>query len=125
MKFILLIGTGGFIGSVTRYLISKYIQDLSVFPSFPLGTFIVNILGCLFIGLLFGTAEKGTWMSPEIRMFLTVGFCGGFTTFSTFSNEAIALLRDGEILYFLSYIGLSVLLGLVAVYMGYLITKLI
>ena len=123
IKYILLIGTGGFIGSVLRFYISKLFQNIA-FSSFPYGTFTVNVLGCLLIGIIFGIAEKGTWLSPEWRMFLTVGLCGGFTTFSTFSSENFQLLRDGQLLYVFLYTSLSILLGFMAVYLGYVISKL-
>jgi len=85
----------------------------------------VNITGCFLIGLFYGLSERSDFLSPEMRMFLTVGFCGGFTTFSTFAGENFALLRDGNFYYFSLYTGLSVFLGLVAVYFGnFLIHKL-
>ena len=122
-RYIILIGTGGFIGSVLRFYVSKLIQNVFL-SSFPYGTFLVNVIGCLFIGLVFGIAEKGTWLTPEWRLFLTVGLCGGFTTFSTFSSESFQLLRDGQLIHLFTYSALSVLLGLLAVYLGYLISKL-
>ena len=112
-----IIGIGGFLGSVSRFLASRYVQNLFM-TTFPMGTFMVNISGCLLIGLFYGLAEKGNLMSPDWRMFLTVGFCGGFTTFSTFANENLSLLKDGNFLYFALYAGLSVFLGLVATYLG-------
>jgi CrcB protein len=117
IKLILIAGTGGFIGTVSRFLVSRYFQNLML-SSFPFGTFIVNIAGCLLIGIFFGLSEKGNLLSPEWRMFLTVGFCGGFTTFSTFASENIALLKDGNFLYFALYTALSVFLGLMATYLG-------
>ena len=124
LRSILIIGTGGFIGSVSRFLASKFVQN-NVLSSFPYGTFLVNILGCLLIGFFYGLSERGNIMSSEWKMFLTVGFCGGFTTFSTFANENMALLRDGNFFYFVLYTSLSVFLGLVATYLGNLITKIL
>ncbi len=124
LKTILIIGTGGFLGSVSRYLVAKFVQGHAL-SSFPWGTFLVNVLGCLLIGLFYGLAEKGTILSPGVRLFLTVGFCGGFTTFSTFAIENLALMRDGAFFLFLLYTGLSIFLGLLAVYLGHLITKII
>lgn len=122
LKLILIIGTGSFVGGVLRFLSSRFIQN-SVFSSFPYGTFMVNILGCLFIGIFYGISERGNMMSAEWRMFLTVGFCGGFTTFSTFANENLALLRDGNVFYSALYISLSVFVGILATYSGNLIIK--
>jgi fluoride exporter len=124
LKIILLIGAGGFLGSIARYLLSKSVQQLFL-SSFPFGTFIVNSTGCFLIGIIFGLAEKGTWMIPEYRLFLTVGLCGGFTTFSTFAFEGFTLLRDGQFFYFVLYSALSVLAGLAFLYFGHLITKII
>ena len=123
IKSLLFIGTGGFLGSISRFLASKYLQNN--FPSaFPIGTFFVNITGCLLIGLIYGFSERTSLLSPGWKLFLTVGFCGGFTTFSTFANENLALLRDGEYFHFLLYVGLSVFLGIAATFFGVLITKI-
>ena len=122
-KTILLVGTGGFLGSVSRFLASRFMQDN--FPSaFPFGTFFVNITGCFLIGLIYGLSERSSLISSEWKMFLAVGFCGGFTTFSTFANENLALLRDGDFFHFLMYTGLSIFLGITATFFGVLITKI-
>ena len=119
---ILLVGLGGFIGSILRYLVAVLIAAQ---PSsgFPLATFAVNIIGCFLIGILFGLSDRGNIVSPEWRIFLTTGFCGGFTTFSTFSYESIKLLQDGEILYLSLNIVLSVLVGIAATYLGILLVR--
>jgi fluoride exporter len=95
------------------------------FPSaFPFGTFVVNITGCLIIGLIYGFSERSSLLTPGWKMFLAVGFCGGFTTFSTFANENLALLRDGDFFHFMLYTVLSVFLGITATFSGVLITKI-
>lgn len=123
VKVLFIIGTGSFLGGIARFLTSRFIQN-SIISAFPFGTFIVNILGCFLIGLFYGISDRGNMMSVEWRMFLTVGFCGGFTTFSTFANENVALLKDGNIFYFALYTGSSVFLGIMATYLGILITKI-
>ncbi|HDR88997.1 MAG TPA: fluoride efflux transporter CrcB [Bacteroidetes bacterium] len=124
MKIILLIGAGGFIGSVSRYLVTRWIQTgLQVF--FPVGTLAVNVIGSFLIGLVFGLSAGETLVTPEWRLFLTVGILGGFTTFSSFSYDSLMLLRDGQVAAFLLYAFLSILLALVAVYLGYVLTKLL
>ena len=122
IKTLLLVGTGGFLGSVSRFLASRYMQ-ISFPSAFPYGTFLVNITGCLLIGLIYGFSERSSLLTSEWKLFLAVGFCGGFTTFSTFANDNLALLRDGEFFYFILYTGLSVFLGIAATFIGVLITK--
>jgi len=117
IKLILIAGTGGFLGTVSRFLASRFFQNLFL-SSFPFGTFIVNVTGCLLIGIFYGLSQKGNILNPEWSMFLTVGFCGGFTTFSAFAGENVALLRDGNFLHFMLYTGLSVFLGLTATFLG-------
>lgn len=114
-----LIGTGGFIGSIFRYLVSGYAQQLSKSIQFPFGTLTVNILGCALVGFLAELADQRGVITGETRAFLIVGLLGGFTTFSAFGNETMNLLRDGELwLAFVNIIGHTVL-GLGAVWLGY------
>lgn len=123
LKSIMIVGVGGFIGSVARFLISRYFQE-NVASVFPWSTLIVNITGSLLIGIIFGISEKSDLLSAEMRLFLAVGICGGFTTFSTFSNDAFILMRNQEWLRFVIYSSLSFFLGLMAVYAGRLFTKI-
>jgi fluoride exporter len=123
IKTLLLVGTGGFLGSVSRFLASRYVQN-NISSVFPFGTFFVNISGCFLIGLVYGFSEKSSLFTANWKMFLAAGFCGGFTTFSTFANENLALLRDGAFFHFLLYTGLSVFLGIAATFLGVLITKI-
>jgi CrcB protein len=124
VKSLMVVGFGGFIGTAGRFLISRYFK-VNITSVFPWSTFIVNIIGCLLIGIIYGISEKGDFLSPEIRLFLTVGICGGFTTFSTFSNDAFLLFRQQEWVRFALYTSLSFFIGLLAVYAGRIIIKLI
>jgi CrcB protein len=124
LKSILLVGFGGFIGSVGRFMISRYFQE-NIISVFPWGTFAVNIVGSLIIGLVFGLSERGNFLSPEVRLFMTVGFCGGFTTFSSLSNDAFMLLKQQEWMRFTLYTSFSFSLGLLAVFAGRFIIKAI
>jgi len=117
MRILLLIGTGSFIGGICRYLLSQFIQS-KFFLAFPFGTLGVNIIGCFAIGLVFALSER-TNMTSELRLFLATGICGGFTTFSAFSNETFGLLRNGQLWYAAAYIASSVVLGVFATFIGY------
>ena len=122
MKIILAIGTGSFIGGILRYLLSQFIQTKFV-STFPFGTLGVNIIGCFLIGLVFGLADRGN-LTQEWRLFLATGLIGGFTTFSAFSIETVGLLRDGQLWYATAYIVASVIIGLLATFIGISIIKL-
>lgn len=120
-KLMLLAGAGGFLGTCCRYLTNKlYLNYFNT--SLPLATFTVNVLGCLLLGVILGLLNKSGIVSPKINSFLIVGFCGGFTTFSTFSYETFTLGLNGEVLISLLYIAASIVLGLIAVWLGLLIT---
>ena len=124
IRLILLIGTGGFLGTVARFVTSRYFA--AYFPSsFPYGTFVVNVVGCFLIGLIYGISEKGNFMSTEWRLILTVGFCGGFTTFSAFAAENMAMLRDSEFFNFFFYTGSSIFVGLLATFAGIMLIKIL
>jgi len=124
VRSLLVVGFGGFLGTIFRFLISRYFQ-VNVTTVFPWGTFIVNILGCLLIGIIYGISEKSGILSSDVRLFLTVGICGGFTTFSTLSNDAFMLLRQEEWFLFAFYTSLSLFFGLLAVYIGRLTINLL
>lgn len=117
LKTILCVGMGSFVGGVGRYLLSKLMQELCP-GAFPAGTLLVNVLGCFVIGLFYGLFEAGHLLSPSLRLFLTVGLCGGFTTFSTFMNESGGLLKDGNLLLLGLYMGASLVLGFAMLYAG-------
>ena len=123
LKHILLIGFGGFAGSVARYFVSRLNTSVE-WLSIPIGTLVVNIIGSFLIGFLVGVSEKSPILTLELRMFLMVGLCGGFTTFSSFTGENLMLMRNGQFLPLFLYTGLSILLGFTAVYLGYILTKL-
>ncbi|HCT93977.1 MAG: camphor resistance protein CrcB [Bacteroidetes bacterium GWE2_39_28] len=123
LRTILFIGTGGFLGTVARFLISKFSQQMFQ-TTFPLGTMIVNLTGCFLLGVIYGLMERGEVFSSDVRLFLTVGFCGGFTTFSTFAFENANMLRDGNFTQVAFYTGISVLLGIAALIAGGVTTRL-
>ena len=124
MNNVLLVGIGGFIGSAARYLLSGYVQQSSK-SIFPYGTLAVNVIGCFVIGFLSQLAENRGAFSSEARVFVLIGILGGFTTVSSFGNETLNLARDGEMLNAFANIGLNVLLGLLAVWLGRTVSNLI
>lgn len=109
-----MIGAGGFMGSVCRYLLAQFVQG-KFLSAFPFGTLVVNITGCFVIGLVYAASDRGA-INSDWRLFLATGICGGFTTFSAFSNETVALLRGGQTLYAFSYVAASVVIGLAATF---------
>lgn len=115
------IGAGGCIGSVLRYLVSGWVQDRSGSIVFPYGTAAVNLSGCFVIGLLSWLVEVRALFSPETRAFLLIGLLGGFTTFSTFGNETLALLRNGRVEIAMLYAGVHVIVGVGMVWVGRLV----
>ena len=122
VKLVLIVFAGSGIGGVARYGMQSWIFKLYPF-TFPLGTFIVNTIGCLLIGIFYALSEKRNLLTPEWRLALATGFCGGFTTFSTFAYENMNLLRTGDYLYFALYAIGSVVLGIAAVYLGIITIK--
>jgi len=118
MDKVIFVGAGGFIGSVLRYWVSGAIQQSANNPSFPLGTLAVNLIGCLVIGFLSQLAETRGIFTPEARAFIFIGILGGFTTFSTFGNESMNFLRDGENLPAFLNIGAHIFAGLAAIWLG-------
>ena len=118
MTKLLLIGAGGFLGSVLRYLISGFAQMLSQSIAFPYGTLAVNVLGCFCIGFLSELFDARSLVCPDTRAFLVVGILGGFTTFSAFGNETMNLIRGGDLALALLNVGAQVLVGLGAVWLG-------
>lgn len=120
MKTILLIGSGGFIGSIARYGLNLLVHKI-VSTTFPLGILLVNIIGCLAIGLIYGMANKAGWLTNDWKAFLAIGICGGFTTFSSFSYDNIKLLQSGQLLQAFLYIAASLIIGLLMTWIGILL----
>jgi fluoride exporter len=117
MKPLVFVGLGGGIGSIFRYLISLFIAK-HIPLAFPLGTFFVNFSGCFLIGMFYALAAKHGSFTPDWRLFLVTGICGGYTTFSTFSYDGLMLLKQGATFNFFIYILGSVTLGLLATFAG-------
>ena len=115
---LLWVGVGGFLGSVGRFVIAGFFNRLSPALAFPIGTLAVNIFGCFLIGLLHGLAESRNMLGTDTRIFLFIGVLGGFTTYSTFGFESLALLKDGAMLKASANIIIHVFVGLAAVWLG-------
>jgi CrcB protein len=123
-RILLLVGIGGSIGSLLRYLVSLWLSKAFPASSIPYGTFAVNIAGCFLIGCIYELFEKQDWMTTEWRFFLATGFCGGFTTFSSFAFENYSMINEGNWGAFIFYSAASFILGLAAVYVGINLIKI-
>ena len=118
MKNLLVVFTGGGAGSIARYLLGKWVTNLSGTGGFPYGTFVVNILACLVLGIVVAMADEKHILTPNMRLLLAAGFCGGFSTFSTFSGESLMLFQKGETMTAMAYIFASVLVCLLSTFAG-------
>ena len=119
---IVLVGVGGMLGSILRFLAGQFVNPVR-HSAFPYGTFAVNVIGSLLIGMVFGLSQRYEWMTPELRVFLAVGFCGGFTTFSAFAYENIVMLQEKDYFTFAIYSVLSFVVCLAATFIGLTLTK--
>ena len=119
---IICLGCGGFLGAISRYIISIYTSKQFLFK-IPLGTLIVNVLGGFLIGLIMELTIKNNFISPQLKLFLTTGIMGGLTTFSTFSYETIVLMKEGNILLAILNILLNLILSLLGVVLGNIVIK--
>ena len=124
LRTILIVGTGGFIGSVMRYLVQFYVEK-GMSSTFPLGTLIANIVGSFVIGMVFALVEKGNLLSSEWRVFLSVGICGGFTTFSAFAYNNFIMIKEHSYGQLLFNLGGNIFLGILAVYLGIILIRVI
>ncbi len=122
IKHILLIGLGGFAGSVARYFVSKLNLHWDVF-SIPMGTLMVNLAGSFLLGILIGLSEKTQLLNTEMRLLLMVGLCGGFTTFSSFAGENLMFMRNGQFFFMMLYTSISIFFGFLLVYLGFILSK--
>ena len=122
---ILLVGFGGFIGSVLRYLAGGFVQQTTKSIDFPFGTLVVNVIGCFIIGFLAQLAEDRGVFTSQSRLFVFTGFLGGFTTFSSFGNETLNLARDSQMMNAFANVGANVIVGLFAVWLGRTVSYLI
>ncbi|MEJ5209265.1 fluoride efflux transporter CrcB [Denitratimonas sp. CY0512] len=125
MHNLLLVGLGGFLGSIARYTLGGLVLHMTVQQHFPLGTFTVNVLGCLVVGLMAGATERYELFGPDARLFLFTGLLGGFTTFSAFGLEAMQLIRRGDLVTAALYAGGSVVFGLTAVWLGFKLVSML
>ncbi|MDH3439729.1 MAG: fluoride efflux transporter CrcB [Gammaproteobacteria bacterium] len=114
-----LVGTGGFFGAMFRYGLSQFAQKTAMYSTFPYGTLVVNMLGCLLIGVAVGFVDSRQLVAPEFRLFAVIGVLGGFTTYSTFAYQTLILLRDADYLRAATSVLVHVIVGVLLVWAGY------
>ena len=124
LKSLLIVGTGSFIGGAMRYLLSTYMKNMYG-QTFPWGTLVVNLLGCFVFGIIFALFSKHNSANNTFCLLLTTGICGGFTTFSTFANESVQMIQNGNIGEFIGYMATSVIVGIALIALGYWIVKVL
>ena len=123
LKNVLVVGLGSFLGGGARYLLSVAMNNIG--KGFPWGTLTVNLVGCFVIGLLCGIFSRTANEGSSLALFCTVGICGGFTTFSTFSKEALLMLQAENYLALAAYVGISVIVGIVLTAAGYALSRFV
>ena len=123
LRSVLLVGCGGFLGSASRYVLSGWVHRMVPYSAFPWGTLTVNVAGCFLIGTLSGLADSRQLWSPEVRIFAMIGVLGGFTTFSSFAYETMALAREADLLRAFANVALQVVLGLLAAWLAYALAR--
>ena len=122
IKSLLIVGTGSFIGGAMRYWLSTLMKSVCG-QGFPWGTLMVNLLGCFLFGMLFAVFGKSSATDNTLYLLLTTGICGGFTTFSTFANESVQMLQQGNTWGFVGYVATSIVAGLALIALGYGVAK--
>lgn len=124
VKMLFLVGSGGFLGSVCRFLVQEWFVKATG-STFPWGTITANVLGSLIIGIVYAIVDKQGLFSQEIRLLVAVGFCGGFTTFSSFALDKFNMIKLGEFFPLMAYVSLSIILSLLMVWVGIAFVKII
>ena len=119
MRNLLLVGGGGFLGSILRYLLGGVVLHSTGAARFPYATLVVNVTGCLAIGVIAALAERASMFTPDVRLFLLTGFLGGYTTFSAFAYETVVLGRENQLASAILNVSAQVALGLIAVWAGH------
>ena len=122
LKSILIVGAGSFLGGALRFVISSLMKGVCA-SSFPWATLTVNLLGCLLIGVIYGLSVRYSSVSHTMCLLLATGFCGGFTTFSAFANEGVQMLQSGNLGAFVTYVSMSLVLGMLLVMLGYIVVR--
>lgn len=122
LKSLLIVGAGSFIGGAMRFLLSTFMKNICA-QGFPWGTLAVNLLGCFLFGIVFAIFSRNSSADNALYLLLTTGFCGGFTTFSTFANESVQMLQHGNTFGFVGYVAASVIAGFLLIALGYWIVK--